>query len=206
MQPLASTAVDTDIAQSVQVVVSSASMRTKFNAGLVPGRSRALRHDADAIWGLANDEYQSGGWEGAAAQALGMSWVMFLGDGGQAREPTGLGEQFMLGGSLVSDRPISHESPLHRHTSVSWLDRSSVMQHGGLAPLSHWHTVLPQQILDDRMNQSRAQLPWVRFLDMEWIWRKLGINYTGVFGKDVALALYSRQLSFQYVGLCLELF
>ena len=30
------------------------------------------------------------------------------------------------------------------------------MQHGGLAPLSHWHTVLPEQILDDRELRSNC--------------------------------------------------
>ena len=117
------------IAQGVQVVVSTASMLTKFNAGLVPGWPRALRHDAGAIWGLAKDEYQQGGWEGATAETLGFRWATFLGDGDQVKQPTGVVDQPMLGGSLLGDRPNSHEPPLHTHTSASWLDRNQVMQH-----------------------------------------------------------------------------
>ena len=50
-----------------------------------------------------------------------------------------------------------------------------VAREHGLPPLSHWRSVLQQQTLDERMAQSRAQLPWVRFLGMAWIWRSLGI-------------------------------
>ena len=112
------------IAQGVQVVVSTATMLTKFKAGFVQGWPRALRHDDAAIWGLCRDEYQRGGWEEVSAATLGKHWALFLGDGEQAREPTGDDAKCMLGGSLLNKRPPSHGSPLEKHTAVHWLARN----------------------------------------------------------------------------------
>ena len=44
----------------MQIVVSTASLLTKFNAGFVSGWPKAMFKDADAMWGLGKDEYQQG--------------------------------------------------------------------------------------------------------------------------------------------------
>ena len=67
-------------------------------------------------------------------------------------------------------------SPHCSHSGSGWMvARTPLAREHGLPPLSHWRSVLQQRTLDKRMAQSRAQLPWVRFLGMAWIWRSLGI-------------------------------
>ena len=53
---------------------------------------------------------------------MGARWALYLGDGHQAKEPTGVGARPMLGGPLLGRRASTHESPLRRHSTACWLD------------------------------------------------------------------------------------
>ena len=57
-----------------------------------------------------------------------MDWAVYLGDRHQAKEATGLAAQPMLEGSLLSKRPLSHDSPFLKHTAATWLNKNNVMQ------------------------------------------------------------------------------
>ena len=114
-----------EIVDRVQVVVSTACMRVKHNARLVPGWSRYLLRGNERVrWGLIKDEYHQESHEETAAGIVGAHWALYLGDGHQAKEPTGGGAQPMLGGPLLGTRQSSHDSPLRRHSTARWLDRN----------------------------------------------------------------------------------
>ena len=109
------------IAEGVQVVVSTASMRAKFKAGLVSGWAQALLGDKTNLWGYLKDECQQGSMEETTAEILGAEFFVCFGDRQQAKEPGGVAAQPMLGGSPPGKRARLHESPLDKHNCATWL-------------------------------------------------------------------------------------
>ena len=79
--------------------------------------------------------------------------------------------------------------------------RKRAAQHA-LHHVSHWRRKRTRKTVDELMGQSRAQMPWTRFLQMlPWICERQDIPGEGLVTRGVAPALRAPDLPFQFTRL-----